>query len=276
MLIPNRLEHLDWQDYGISAEDIVRGTLRCAPEQIESSVVLAPFWSPAIFSCCRVESIADGIATVDRLTCGSLSFTMIRTGIGAPLAGDATIALGCTPCENLIFVGSVGGLDLKQRIGDLAIPTQSFSGDGFSAYLAESPNGPHWHPSQPIKPDQGLQTILVQESRIATKSNGVAVHIGPVFSIDTILAQFQHLDWITSQLRCVGIEMETSAVFRAARLCGIRAAALLQFSDVIPARKSLYSGRTEADQKRRRWARTEILAPAVLNALDRISNTQAD
>jgi purine-nucleoside phosphorylase len=276
MRIPNRLKHLDWQDYGISAGDVVRVTLRCDPEQIESSVVLTPIWSPAIFSRCRAESVADGIATVDRLTYGSLSFTMIRTGIGAPLAGDATIALGCTPCENLIFVGSVGGLDLKQRIGDLAIPTQSFSGDGFSAYLAESPNGPHWHPSQPIKPDQGLQTILVQESRIATKSNSMAVHIGPVFSSDTILAQFHHLDWITSQLRCVGIEMETSAVFKAARLCGIRAAALLQVSDVIPARKSLYSGRTEADQKRRRWARMEILAPAVLNALDRIGKTQSD
>ena len=274
MSIPNRLAYLGWQYYGISTKDIVWGTLHCTPEQIQPFVVLAPWWSPSIFKSCRIESIADGIAKVDRLTCGNLSFTMIRTGIGAPLSGDATIALGCTPCTHIIFIGSVGGLDVAQSIGDLAIATRSYSGDGFSMYLPDSTDGPHWQPSQSAMPEQELQSSIVQTSRVKADSNGVALHIGPVFSIDTILAQFQHLDWIVDQLGCIGIEMETSAVFRAAQLCGIRAAALLQISDVIPARKSLYSGRTEADQKHRRWARTEILAPAVIDTLGMINEAE--
>jgi purine-nucleoside phosphorylase len=61
--------------------------------------------------------------------------------------------------------------------------------------------------------------------------------------------------------------METSAVFRASRLVGIRAAALLQLSDVIPARKSLFSGRTASDQARRRGVRATVLARAVVAAL---------
>ena len=217
MSIPNRLAYLGWQYYGISTKDIVWGTLHCTPEQIQPFVVLAPWWSPSIFKSCRIESIADGIAKVDRLTCGNLSFTMIRTGIGAPLSGDATIALGCTPCTHIIFIGSVGGLDANQRIGDLAIPSRSLSGDGFSMYLPQSADGPHWQPSQSAMPDQELQSLIVQTSRDIAESNGLAVHIGPVYSIDTILAQFQHLDWIVDQQHCIGIEMETSAVFRAAQ-----------------------------------------------------------
>ena len=199
---------------------------------------------------------------------------MIRTGIGAPLAGDATIALGCTPCTHIVFVGSVGGLDATQKIGDLAIPDRSYSGDGFSMYLPKSTDGPHPQLLQSVTPDQRLRSLLTHSSQSVSRSNGVAVHTGSVFSIDTILAQFQHLDWIVDQLHCIGIEMETSAVFRAAQLCGIKAAALLQFSDVIPARKSLYSGRTEVEQEHRRQVRTEILAPAVIDVLSRIGEAE--
>ena len=56
---------------------------------------------------------------------------------------------------------------------------------------------------------------------------GVVLNKGMVFSTDTIVAQFHHLDSLTTRFDCIGIEMETSAVFNAARLVGIRAAALL-------------------------------------------------
>ena len=72
---------------------------------------------------------------------------------------------------------------------------------------------------------------------------------------------------------CIGIEMETAAVFRVARLVGIKAAALLQFSDVIPAQKSLFSGRTPRDQARRREVRSTVLAEAVIAALRSVAGS---
>lgn len=51
-------------------------------------------------------------------------------------------------------------------------------------------------------------------------------------------------------------------MFRAARPVGTKAAAFLQFPDVIPARKSLFAGKTAAERERRRE-----VAEAAVNAL---------
>ena len=66
---------------------------------------------------------------------------------------------------------------------------------------------------------------------------------------------------------CIGIEMETAAVFRAAELVSVRAAALLQISDVPADRKSLFSGRSEKEQERRRYIRRHVLPRIALEVL---------
>ena len=148
----------------------------------------------------------------------------------------------------------------------MALPTHSIGGDGFSGYLAASV-GPGSPPEREVGPDADFHAVVARCAREACAAAKVAIHTGPVFSIDTILAQFQHLDWMVQRFGCIGIEMETAAVFRAARLVGIKAAALLQFSDVIPARKSLFAGRTPLEQERRREVRKTALAQAAVNAL---------
>ena len=72
---------------------------------------------------------------------------------------------------------------------------------------------------------------------------------------------------MVSSLACIGIEMETAAVFRDARLAGILAAALLQVSDVAPDCKSLFAGRTEAEQQRRQQLQRELVSRIVIEAL---------
>jgi nucleoside phosphorylase len=64
--------------------------------------------------------------------------TYILTGIGAPNVMEAVLALGCTPCKNIIFIGSVGGLDKEQKIGDIIIPEYSLCGDGACRYLTNT------------------------------------------------------------------------------------------------------------------------------------------
>ena len=52
--------------------------------------------------------------------------------------------------------------------------------------------------------------------------------------------------------------METAAFFKASKLAGIKAGAVLQVSDNTIINKSLYSGRTTEDQAFRKKIRREI------------------
>ncbi|MBN1944707.1 MAG: hypothetical protein JW797_03480 [Bradymonadales bacterium] len=61
--------------------------------------------------------------------------------------------------------------------------------------------------------------------------------------------------------------METTDIFRVAAMVGIRAAVLLQISGVIPDKKSLFSGRTDREQQRRRLLRQTLLPGVALEAL---------
>ena len=59
--------------------------------------------------------------------------------------------------------------------------------------------------------------------------------------------------------------METSATFKAANLVGIKASALLQVSDVLPQKKSFFSGRSEQENDQRKRIRAEVLPKIVLD-----------
>ena len=60
-----------------------------------------------------------------------------------------------------------------------------------------------------IPPRQATQRVCAEHT--------VRWHLGKTFSIDTIFAQFAHIDEIR-RMRCNVIEMETAAAFRAADL----------------------------------------------------------
>ncbi|MQY69598.1 MAG: phosphorylase, partial [Firmicutes bacterium] len=192
--------------------------------------------------------------------------SFIRCGIGAPMTGDVILSLACTPCQRVIFTGSVGGLDASMKIGDVLIPKKSLSGDGFSRYL-----GPDVETEdcflQPAEPDSELQMTVMKHASKICKRESVALHSGTVFSTDSVIAQFFRLEQVVKNLGCIGIEMETSSVFKAAKLVDIRASALLQVSDVIPLNKSLFSGRSKREMERRQLVKRTVLAKAVLDSV---------
>ena len=61
--------------------------------------------------------------------------------------------------------------------------------------------------------------------------------------------------------------METAAVFKAARLVGIQAAALFSVSDVPIRNQTLYGGRPETEKEQRKEIRQKVLAKALLEAI---------
>ena len=266
-MTPSRLpSYFDLDRFGIAPADVTRLILGCDPVRIHPDVVLTPVW--------HLERILDGAELAETVTpkrvfnfsYGSRPFTLVRSGIGAPMAGDAVLALGCTACTRLVFTGSVGGLVSGMAIGDLVLAAEAVAGDGFSNYLAPGPLAAGAFLSV-ATPDPGLTDHLGRLAERAAGPQGVSTTRGRVFSGDALVAQFHHLPGIVRDHGCIGIEMETAAVFRAAALTGIRAAALLQLSDVSADGKSLFAGRSDAEQTRKWDLRRRVLAPLLLEAI---------
>lgn len=252
--------------YDITPEDVVQNVLQCKPIVIQPKVIVTPFWKAEIFSkfASQITEIVPGI--VYELEYQGECVSLIRSGIGAPQTGDVTLALSCTPCETVIFTGSVGGLTSNMRIGDLVLVERSFSGDGFSRYL-DANILPNDYFLQEIEPDHDLTQEIMRHAIEICQSKSVPLHQGGIFSADSILAQFFRLDYLVDRSHCIGIEMETAAVFRVAKLTGIKAGAVLQVSDTPRQNKSLYTGRTKEEMEQRKFIKQEVLPQVLLNSI---------
>jgi len=250
--------------YNISEVDVTQMVFHCEPLAIQPDVILMPCWQPTIFDMWieKITTITPEI--LYEVEYQGKPISIIRSGIGAAQTGDAVLALGCTPCQRILFAGSAGGLRPDINIGDLILPEFSYAGDGFCRYL---------EPGFPKKdcflehtmPDQALAETLKRVAAPLAQAAGVAIHTGPVFSIDSILAQFNSLGRIAGSSGCAAIEMESAATFKAAHMVGIQAAALLSVSDAPIKKQTLYAGRSEAEKGYRRETRRNVLAKALLD-----------
>jgi purine-nucleoside phosphorylase len=254
--------------YNISSEDVVKGTFGCEPDAIQRKVIVTPNWGPEVFADAAddVTEIAIGIRSVWQLSFAGTNSSLIRCGIGAPMAGNVVLALGCTACKNLIFTGSMAGLYDNIRMGDLFVVERSICGDGFSRYLT-SDIVPKDCFLQPATPAKALTEHIRNQAANICHNQQAALHQGSVVSVDCVLPEFFRLNYFLEEAGCSGLEMETAAVFRAASLVGIEAAALLIVSDTPLQNKSLYSGRTLEEREHVRTNRREVLAKAILGSL---------
>lgn len=249
--------------FGTSPAEFVFGVLGCAPQEIRPTVILAPVWEPEKTLGLKAEPLAEGCVRVWQVEVEGRQATWIVPGVGAPMNMDAVLALGATRCRRILFIGSAGALNESMEVGDIALPLESICGDGASRYLQNDLTTDPF--ARPAYPDGNL---FVQTENLCRKycgAYGVALHRTVNYSIDTIAAQFAHMDEILA-LGCGTVEMETAASLRAAELCGIPMTAVFSISDNTVRKKSLYSGRTE-EEKRRRGEIRRALFPRILGGL---------
>ncbi|MGI6704902.1 MAG: phosphorylase [Clostridia bacterium] len=256
--------------YGSTEEDICLHGLGVSTNQVNENIVIAPWWEPsALEKLGEAEYLSESPSSavkVWNIRKKDLQFTYIKTGIGAPVLMDAVLSLGVTRCKRAVFIGSVGSLDEKIGIGDIVIPEYSICGDGASRYIAtESLKNDIF--GEKAYPDKDLFRILYNNTEQVCNINNVRFHTGRTFSIDTIFAQYSHIDEIIG-MGCNVIEMETAAAFRAAKIAGISLAALFSVSDNTVTNKSLISGRTEEEMQYRRYTRRVVFPEIILNTFN--------
>lgn len=259
-----------WKRFGSSPEDVCLQTLGVSPDEIHERVIIAPWWEPDVFANLGNEttylSKEKSIIKVWNIHVDECVISYIKTGIGAPILTDAILALAGTKCKKLLFIGSVGALDLNISIGDIVIPMLSICGDGISRYLKGGilkSNDPFGELSYP---DEEMFNVLSNTTREMCQENGVQWHIGKTFSVDTIVAQFPYIDEIMN-MGCNVIEMETAAAFRAATLVNLKLAALFSVSDNTLKNKSLLIGGEDSEMNYRKEVRKNIFPKIILKTL---------
>ena len=256
-------------EYGVAGGDVVRALLHCEPEKIRRKVIVSPIWGAEVFAKCvqRISTLVEG--SIWEMHYRDEAVTLLCPGIGAARVGDVVAALGCTPCEALVLTGSAGGLDTHMRIGDLLLPEVMLRGDGFSRYLSAETDPPDCFFTAAAPAPNLLRRVFAAAQ--AHDGDGEqrewTLHRGVVASVDSIVLQFPHLDWMAEKHRCVGVEMEGAAVFGAAELVGIEAGALFQVSDVWPLKQSFMSNTAAHERNHRRDTRDRVVTRIVLDAL---------
>lgn len=250
--------------YGTDKALLCQSVLNCDKSLIKETVIVAPWWEPNYFEDMEYKQIVEGSIKVWDCKLNGKELTYIKTGIGASVCTDAILALGTTQCKRIIFVGSVGALDEVIEIGDIVIPILSVCGDGVCRYLERDIRKDCF--GEKYYPDKKMNQLLLEITSKICLENNIKYHEVHNFSVDTIFAQFAHLDDIID-MKCKSIEMETAALFKAAALCNIPAVALLSTSDNALRKKSLYSGRTDKEQEYRISIRKRIIPKIIFEIL---------
>lgn len=256
--------------YGSNENDICMHGIGVSSDVINKTVVIAPWWEPpTLANLGNAEYLSESdfsAVKVWNITNNNLKFTYIKTGIGAPVLMDVILSLGLTQCSNILFIGSVGSLDENIGIGDIVISEWSICGDGASRYISNKQlkdGDVFGEKSFPCK--ELFSSVYIHSQSICRKYN-VKCHIGKTYSIDTIFAQFAHIDEILD-LGCNVIEMETAAAFRASKLAGISIAAIFSVSDNTITNKSLVSGRSEKEIEYRKFTRKNVFPEIILETI---------
>lgn len=253
--------------FGSKRELICDQAIGVEAVQVREHVILAPWWEPHVLDSLGEAKLLNESENkpvkVWNISTNHGEITYIKCGIGAPVTIDAVLALGLTPCKKILFVGSAGALDQNIGIGDIVIPEYSICGDGASRYIVNNYLNDGDVFGEKVYPDQKLFAHLKNATDKICTENNVKWHLARNFSIDTIFAQFSHLDEIMN-MGCNVIEMETAAAFRAARLVNIPLTALFSISDNTLQNKSLISGRTTKEIEYRRRVRRTVFPQIIL------------
>ena len=244
--------------YGTKREDILN---RSGFHEILEDVVIAPWWDVSIFdnNSNIVEKINDNLYNIRNETY-AFSYIQLKA-IGAPIVVDTMMNLGITKCKRIIFIGSVGSLCEEIKIGDIVIPNISICGEGSSRYLNNDLSDDF---GKEFMPEKEFADLAINCTQKICEEINVSLHVCKNYSVDTIFLQYAHVDLIKS-LGARTIEMETSVFFKAAKTINVSAVALLSVSDNTVLGKGLYSGRTEEEQKYRKYARSKVIPSVVYN-----------
>ncbi len=146
--------------------------------------------------------------------------TIINFGMGSPNAAIIMDLLSAIRPKACLFLGKCGGIDKKNRIGDLILPIAAIRGEGTS--------NDYFPPEVPSLPAFMLQRAVSSAIRDYARDYWT----GTVYTTNRRV--WEHDEAFKERLRamrCMAIDMETATVFAAGFANHIPSGALLLVSD---------------------------------------------
>ena len=193
--------------------------------KIKERVIISPIFYPKVLAP-LLGSAPQETRTLQNYTIANFIYkgkntSFIKVSIGPSHTGELTIMLKDTPCRQVILLGTIGGINKGMQIGDLFVADSAADGEGFSAWLKKN------------KPKEIYRPSLKLSKKI--KARFPNAHTGRLLTIGSILeetpAVLKGYD---------GVDMESSALFSAAKAANIAAAGIYVVSD-LPLTRPFYT-----------------------------------
>lgn len=173
---------------------------------------------------------------------------------GASRAVEPVHVFGDLGTRLAIQIGSCGSLQPEVRTGDIVLPEVATIGEGASQYYGGSGTS-------------AATTKLVDAAEGAFRRRGFRVHRGLHVTTSALFAQPPDLVQRWRAAGCLGVDMETSAVFSAAEHFGMSAVSLLFAWDELLAGRSFlhdFSAGERAAQVRANDALMDVALELIL------------
>lgn len=185
------------------------------------------------------------------------AITIIATGIGPSLIGDAVYALN-RPDAVCLYSGTCGGLQADLEIGDYFIADRAICGDGYSFHFRHSPL------SEVAGDFRALESL---KSLIATRVK--RVDWGTAFTTSSVVREADSDFWGAVSDECRIIEMAAAAFYVAASATEKKAAAYFWVTDLPTRGKRFFDVLTpeEIRTKQDRYDRSVTLDLELLSSL---------
>jgi purine-nucleoside phosphorylase len=173
---------------------------------------------------------------------------------GAPRAVEPVHVFGSVGMKTVIQIGSCGSLQEHAMTGDIVLPERAVIGEGASQYYGGEG-------ASEASPE------LVSFAQAAFEQRGFRVHRGLHLTTSALFGQTPDLIQRWQRAGYLAVDMETSAVFTAAKHFGMKAASFLFAWD------ELLRGRTWLDpfppeEERRQQTANEAIFEVALQCLE--------
>lgn len=169
---------------------------------------------------------------------------------GAPRAVEPVHAMGAVGTRRVVQIGSCGGLQEGVATGDVVLPERAVIGEGASQYYG----GAGMAVASPELLDPAARRL---------QDRGLTVHRGLHLTTSSLFMQPPDAIARWRETGYLGVDMETSAVFSAARRMGMRAVSMVFVWDELLRGRTWLDPFPDDEAKRQRDANAAIFDVAL-------------
>ncbi|MGB2600319.1 MAG: hypothetical protein WBB86_03065 [Candidatus Omnitrophota bacterium] len=221
----------------------------CSPSDFSETAIITPFLPLKRFEehGAVVTTFKGQVYSGMILSKSGKEVTIIRCGMGDRFTGDAILLLKKTPVQKIIFVGSCGGLR-DCRLGDAVLCESAFNGEGFSRYYAKDFSMKRVLDGGEFIPADSGYTENFRNFFTDRQESECLPKAGDIFTIGSLMAEKREGLLKIEEKGFIGIDLELSAVYNAARVIGLEVVGLLYVSD-LPLKKPLGAQLSDQEKK---------------------------